>query len=117
MTLPGERKLELSILCSESDEILRVSTNALQVPGHFRLPVDLSSRVVSAAWAGKEIPFRIERVMDRVFVRVDHVLDRGELAVHLRPHPQKGRGTSPLIHPHGTITACGDTGEPSLACI
>jgi hypothetical protein len=115
ITLPEGKKLELTIRYSESNEVIRVKTNALNIPGHFRLPVDLASRVTKACWAGKEIPHRMDRIMDQAFVKVDHLLDGGELTVHLNPHPQKGMGTTPLIHPDGTKAPCGGT-EPSPAC-
>jgi hypothetical protein len=97
VTLPEGRKLEMSIRYSEEDEILRVKVNALGIPAHFRLPVDLASRAEKVTWAGSEIPFRIEQAMGGHFVRVDRLLDGGELSVHLRPHPQRGQGTTPIV--------------------
>jgi hypothetical protein len=99
VTLPEGRRLELTLRYSESDEILRVRTNALGARGHFRLPVDLAERVREVRWAGAPLAFRKETLMGQDFVRVDHPLDGGELTVHLDPHPQKGKGTTPIIEP------------------
>jgi hypothetical protein len=97
VTLPGNRRLDLVIRYSEADEVLRVRTNAMGVPAHFRLPVDLPARVREVRWAGEPVPYTLDRLMDQDFVRVDHVLDGGELTVHMDPHPQRGKGTTPMV--------------------
>ncbi len=80
---------------SEKDEILRAKTNALGVMAHFRLPVDLTSRVKEVKWNGEKVDYSLTKLMDNNFVVVSHQLDGGELTVHMDPHPQKGKGTTP----------------------
>lgn len=101
ITLPEGRRLELTIRYSESDETVRVTTNPVGVTAHFRLPIDLGSRVERVSWNGREVPYRMERKMEQDFVVVDHLLDGGELTLHLRDHPQKGKGTTPHIEMPG----------------
>ncbi|MFZ2656009.1 MAG: hypothetical protein WAX69_13850 [Victivallales bacterium] len=117
ITLPEGRRLELTIRYSESDEVLRVRTNALGATAHFRLPVDLASRVQRVCWDGREVAYRLKRLMDHDFVCIEHALDGGALTVHLQPHPQKGKGTTPLVEVdsagHVTFKGCGSQ-EPSL---
>ncbi|HEY3397644.1 MAG TPA: hypothetical protein VGM19_08300 [Armatimonadota bacterium] len=102
VTLPEGRRLEFTLRYSESDEILRARTNELPALGHFRLPVDLASRVREVRWAGEPLPYRIETHLGQDFVYADHQLDGGELTVIMDPHPQKGKGTTPQIKPTGT---------------
>ena len=119
ITLPEGGRLDLAIRYSEADEIIHVRTNAVGINAHFRLPIDLASRIASVCWAGGEIPHRIERKMDRDFVCLTQVLDGGELTIHLHPHPQKGLGTTPFVErtPSGEtiVKACGGS-TPSPAC-
>jgi len=119
VTLPEGRRLDLAIRYGEADEIVRVRTNAAGMMAHFRLPIDLASRLKHVCWAGWESPYRIERKMEHDFVCVSHVLDGGELTLHLRPHPQKGLGTTPSIEmlPAGGVVIKGaGSGTPSPAC-
>jgi hypothetical protein len=104
VTLPEGRRLEFTVRYSESDEIVRARTNALDAVGHFRLPVDLAPRVREVRWAGAPLAYRLETQMGQAFVYADHRLDGGELTVHLDPHPQKGRGTTPMVRANGTVT-------------
>ena len=103
VTLPEGRRLELTVRYSESDEILRVRTNAVGALAHFRLPVDLGARVQEVRWAGTPLAWQPEIRLGQDFIRADHVLDGGELTVHLAPHPQLGKGTTPVMAPDGSF--------------
>ena len=92
-------RLDLVVRYDEDPELLTVKTNAVGIPAHFRLPLDLASRFRNATWNGLQIEARIEQGMDSAFLYVDHVLDGGTLLVHLDPHPGKGTGTTPSIYP------------------
>ena len=66
---------------------------------------------VTPAWIGIDTPLGylndswniavrlLEKGMDSHFIYLDHLLDGGELKVELNPHPQKTKGTTPLIDP------------------
>ncbi|HEY3416437.1 MAG TPA: hypothetical protein VGM23_06090 [Armatimonadota bacterium] len=100
VTLPGGRRLDVTLRYSEDDEIVRLRTNALDIPGHLRLPLDLATRLREARWAGEPVAYRTMESMGQDFVLIDHVLDGGELTLHLAPHPQKGKGTTPEVCRH-----------------
>jgi hypothetical protein len=119
VTLPGGRRLDFSISYNESEEKIRVQTNRLDVPGRFRIPIDLAQRVQSARWNDERVEFLTICLMGQPFVVLEHVLDGGELTLQLSPHPQKDKGTTPMIEisPTGEvlIKGCGSD-APSPAC-
>ncbi len=96
ITLPYGKRLEFTLRYSESDEKLRIRTNSLEATGYFRIPIDLSSRVKRVTWGGKDIDYKTEKLMDREFISVKHKLDGKQLVMHMNPHPQKGKGTTPI---------------------
>ncbi len=93
-------RLDLVVRYDETAERLTVKTNAVGVPGHFRLPLDLGARFTSAAWNGAPVAARVEEGIECAFIRVEHVLDGGTLTVQLAPHVWKGKGTTPSLKPH-----------------
>lgn len=93
------RKLNLVIRYDEDQEVLTLQTNNVGVMAHIRVPLDLAARFRGASWSGQDIETRLEKGMDSHFIHVDHVLDGGQLKVELDPHPQKGKGTTPVIDP------------------
>ncbi|HEY3332490.1 MAG TPA: hypothetical protein VGK19_20845 [Capsulimonadaceae bacterium] len=89
--------LDLVVRYDESSEMVHAKTNPVGIPAHFRIPLDLASRFKRATWNGEPLAARIEQGMDTAFVYASHVLDGGELLIHLDPHPGKGRGTTPSV--------------------
>ena len=83
----------------EDAERLTLRTTAMGIPAHIRLPLDLGSRFMDATWNGQPVSARIEKGMDSDFIHIDHRLDGGTLTVQLAPHPQKGKGTTPVVSP------------------
>jgi len=94
--------LDLVIRYDETTERLTVKTNAVGITAHFRLPLDQPARFKSATWNGQVIETRMEQGMDSAFIHVDHLLDGGALVIQLDPHPGKGKGTTPTVHPRAT---------------
>jgi hypothetical protein len=92
-------RLDLVIRYDEDAERLTLRTNALGIPAHIRLPLDLGARFRSATWNGKPVHARIEPGIDSDFVHTSHKLDGGTLVVQLAPHPQKGHGSTTEIRP------------------
>ena len=91
--------LNLTVRYDEDDERITVKTNAVGVPAHFRLPLDLGARFKSAAWNGQPVAAKVEEGLECAFIRVDHALDGGVLTVQLDPHPWKGKGTTHSVKP------------------
>ncbi len=96
-------RLEMVVRYDEDKEMLTLRTSNLGIPAHIRLPLDLGARFRSAAWNGKPVKARMEKGMDTDFVHVDHRLDGGTLTVKLAPHPQKGKGGTPMIDPRASV--------------
>jgi len=92
-------RLDLVVRYDEDTEQVTVKTNAVGIPAHFRLPLDVAARFRSASWNGKPLDARVEQGMDSAFIYADHVLDGGTLLIQLDPHPGKGKGTTPSVHP------------------
>lgn len=92
-------RLELVVRYDEDDEILTLKTNNLGIMGHIRLPLDFGNRYRSATWGGKPVEIRMEKGMDSDFICLSHQIDGDELQIKLVPHPQKGKGTTPVINP------------------
>jgi len=90
-------RFEMTVRYDENTEKLTLRTTSAGIPGHIRLPLDLSSRFKSAVWDGKPVKVRFEKGMDSDFVHVNHQLDGGTLTVQLAPHPQKGKSTPEII--------------------
>lgn len=90
-------RLDLVVRYDEGAERVTVHTNAVGVPAHFRLPLDVASRFTSASWDGLPLDVRVEQGMDSAFIYADHVLDGGTLQIQLAPHPGKGKGTTPTV--------------------
>lgn len=93
-------RLDLVVRYDENDERITVKTNAVGLPAHFRLPLDLGARFKSAAWNGQPVQAAVEQGLDCASIRVDHALDGGALTVQLEPHPWKGKGTTPALKPY-----------------
>ncbi|MFZ2655566.1 MAG: hypothetical protein WAX69_11610 [Victivallales bacterium] len=120
ITLPGARHLEFSIAYSEADEKIRVQTNKLDSQGLFRIPIDYAGRVMNAKWGNAPVEFEITRSMGQSFVTLEHALDGGELLLGLAPHPQKGKGTTPLIEVSQSgdivVKGCGSSTPSPAVC-
>jgi hypothetical protein len=97
VNLGAAGRLDLAVRYDESSEQVIVKTNSAGIAAHFRIPLDVASRFKQATWIGKKVNARVEQGIDSAFVYVDHILDGGELVVHLDAHPQKGRGTTPMV--------------------
>ena len=95
---PG-KQLHLKVRYDEDTERLSLKTNQAGITAHIRLPLDLGARFLRATWNGKPVKARVEKGLDSDFIYVDHKLDGGELLIRLKPHPQKGKGTTPEINP------------------
>lgn len=91
-------RLDLVVRYDEDTEQMTVKTNAVGIPAHFRLPLDVAARFRSASWNGKPLDARVEQGMDSAFIYADHVLDGGALVIQLDPHSGKGKGTTPTVH-------------------
>ncbi len=83
---------------------IRVAANALDIPAHFRLPLDLAARFRGAEWNGVPIEVHLEHGFDSDFICLEHRLDGGELLLRLAPHPDKGRGTTQVVYPDNLAT-------------
>jgi len=105
--LGNGKRLDLTVRYDEEAETLTLQTNAVGVPAHIRLPLDLASRFKGAAWDGEPVDVRVEQGMDCAFLHVDHALDGGALEVQLDPHPQKGQGTTPAVLPKAWLPKTG----------
>jgi hypothetical protein len=92
-------RLELVVRYDENAEQIAIKTNAVGIPAHFRLPLDVAARLKGASWNGQSVETRVEQGMDSAFIYADHVLDGGTLVVQLDRHPEKGKGTTPIVHP------------------
>ncbi|HEY3418751.1 MAG TPA: hypothetical protein VGM23_17895, partial [Armatimonadota bacterium] len=90
-------RLDLVVRYDENAEQITVHTNAVGIPAHFRLPLDVAARFNSAAWNGTPLEARIEQGMDSAFIYTDHLLDGGTLRIQLAPHPGKEKGSTPSV--------------------
>lgn len=96
ITLPYGKKLEFTLKYSEKTEKITIKTNSPGAEGYFRIPVDFSQRVKKVIWGNREINYRIEKHNDRDFIFFRHKLDGKIVQIYMNPHPDKGKGTTPL---------------------
>ena len=96
--LGGAGRMDMVIRYDEAAEQITVKTNAVGIPAHFRLPLDVAARFKGASWNGTPLDARVEQGMDSAFIHTSHVLDGGALLIQLDPHPGKGKGSTPTVH-------------------
>ncbi len=94
---------KITLLTPEVEAYYKEHAADFAVPGKVHLAEILflkegkpRDRVYRTAQAALD---RLEKGMDSDFLHVDHLLDGGQLRIELAPHPQKGKGTTPLIDP------------------